>query len=116
MSATASALPLSWGSEAEDLHPVPAYGEERMMILLHEQCHIRRKDHLVKFLAVLILSVYWFHPLVWIAFRCMSADMEMSCDEMVLERLGERRKGRLQQMPSGICCTEAYGAGDPGVR
>ena len=62
------------------------------MILLHEQCHIRRKDHLVKLFAVLILAVYWFHPLVWIAFRCMSADMEMSCDEMVLERLGSGGK------------------------
>lgn len=72
--------------------PFRLTAEERMMILLHEQCHIRRKDHLVKFLAVLILSVYWFHPLVWIAFRCMSADMEMSCDEMVLERLGSGGK------------------------
>ena len=72
--------------------PFRLTAEERMMILLHEQCHIRRKDHLVKLLAVLILSVYWFHPLVWIAFRCMSADMEMSCDEMVLERLGSGGK------------------------
>lgn len=66
--------------------------EQRGIILLHEQCHIRRKDHLVKLFAVLILAVYWFHPLVWIAFRCMSADMEMSCDEMVLERLGSGGK------------------------
>ena len=66
--------------------------EQRGMILLHEQCHIRRKDHLVKLFGVLILAVYWFHPLVWIAFRCMSADMEMSCDEMVLERLGSGGK------------------------
>ena len=46
----------------------------------------------MKLFAVLILAVYWFHPLVWIAFRCMSADMEMSCDEMVLERLGSGGK------------------------
>ena len=38
--------------------PFRLTAEERMMILLHEQCHIRRKDHLVKLLAVLILSVY----------------------------------------------------------
>ena len=72
--------------------PFRLTGAQREMILLHEQCHIRRRDHLVKLLAVLILSVYWFHPLVWIAFRCMSADMEMSCDEMVLERLGNGGK------------------------
>ena len=72
--------------------PFRLTGAQREMILLHEQCHIRRRDHLVKLLAVLILSVYWFHPLVWIAFRCMSADMEMSCDEMVLERLGSGGK------------------------
>lgn len=69
--------------------PCHLHGEQRRMILLHEQYHIRRKDHLVKVLAFLLLSVYWFHPLVWAAWFCMCRDMEMSCDEKVLELLGE---------------------------
>lgn len=69
--------------------PCHLQGEQRRMILLHEQYHIRRKDHLVKILAFLLLSIYWFHPLVWAAWFCMCKDMEMSCDEKVLEILGE---------------------------
>lgn len=69
--------------------PCHVEGEQRQMILLHEQYHIHRKDHLVKLLAFFLLAVYWFHPLVWAAWFGMCKDMEMSCDEKVLELLGE---------------------------
>lgn len=68
-------------------------GGQRELVLLHERYHIRRKDHLVKLFSFGLLAVYWFHPLVWAAWRGMCRDMEMSCDEKVLEQLdGERRK------------------------
>lgn len=57
---------------------------EREYIIKHEQYHIRRRDYLVKFMAMLLTVVYWFHPLVWISYFCMVRDMEMSCDEYVL--------------------------------
>lgn len=66
--------------------------EQREMVLLHEQCHIRRKDHLVKYLSFGLLALYWFHPLVWAAWFGMCRDMEMSCDEKVLELLGGKRR------------------------
>jgi len=62
--------------------------EERSYIILHEQTHIKRLDHVVKFLAFLILCIHWFNPLVWLAFIMMSSDMEMSCDEKVLQKMG----------------------------
>ncbi len=62
---------------------------ERNYILLHEQTHIRRKDHIIKILAFLTLSIHWFNPLVWIAFMLMSTDMELSCDEKVLKEMNE---------------------------
>jgi beta-lactamase regulating signal transducer with metallopeptidase domain len=65
---------------------------ERSYILLHEQTHIQRKDHIIKILAFLILSIHWFNPLVWIAFLLMSADMELSCDEKVLKEMNEEIK------------------------
>jgi len=65
---------------------------ERRYILLHEQIHIRRKDYIIKILAFLILSIHWFNPLVWIAFRLMSKDMELSCDERVLKEMDENIK------------------------
>ncbi|MDE7414753.1 MAG: M56 family metallopeptidase [Lachnospiraceae bacterium] len=57
---------------------------ERQCILAHERFHIRRKDYLIKSFAYLLANVYWFHPLVWIAYRLMCIDMEMSCDEKVI--------------------------------
>ena len=63
--------------------------EERAYILLHEQTHIDRKDHIIKLFAFLILSIHWFNTLVWIAFILMSKDMELSCDERVLKEMDE---------------------------
>lgn len=57
-------------------------------ILLHERHHIRRGDHVFKLLAWLTLCLHWFNPLVWVAFLLAGRDMEMSCDEAVIRRLG----------------------------
>lgn len=65
---------------------------ERGYILLHEQTHIKRRDHLVKCAAYGILCLHWFNPLVWAAFFGMAADMEQSCDEGVLQTLGDAWK------------------------
>jgi beta-lactamase regulating signal transducer with metallopeptidase domain len=62
---------------------------ERDYIILHEQTHIRRLDHIVKLVAFLALSIHWFNPLVWVAFVCCMKDMEMSCDEAVMKKMGD---------------------------
>jgi len=62
-------------------------------ILEHERTHIRRKDYLIKPIAFLALILHWFNPLMWLCFALMSRDMEMSCDESVLRRLGDGAKG-----------------------
>jgi beta-lactamase regulating signal transducer with metallopeptidase domain len=68
--------------------------QERRYILAHEQCHIRRHDPLWRLLAFALLAVYWCNPLAWVAFFCMTRDMEMSCDEAVIESFGsESKKG-----------------------
>ena len=61
-------------------------------IVLHEQTHIKRFDHISKAVAYLILCVHWFNPLAWAAFLLMSIDMEMSCDEHVLKLIGLEKK------------------------
>ena len=68
--------------------PFGLEGESLSYVLAHERVHIRRADHLVKLLAFLLVTVHWFNPLVWLAFHLMTKDMEMSCDEKVLEELG----------------------------
>lgn len=61
-------------------------------IILHERYHVRRKDHILKPLALLALTIHWFNPLVWVSFFLAVKDMEMSCDEAVLQRLTEEEK------------------------
>ncbi|MBR6521522.1 MAG: M56 family metallopeptidase [Oscillospiraceae bacterium] len=61
-------------------------------VLAHERFHLKRRDHIIKPLAFLILVLHWFNPLVWLAFYLMVRDMEMSCDEKVLSRDESIRK------------------------
>ena len=68
--------------------PPGLFGQERQYIILHERTHIRRFDHVFKFVAYFILCLHWFNPLAWVAFLLMGVDMEMSCDERVLKELG----------------------------
>ena len=62
--------------------------KEQEYIILHEQHHIRRFDHIFKALAFLALTIHWFNPLAWLAFGLACKDMEMSCDEAVIHKLG----------------------------
>lgn len=61
---------------------------EREYILLHERTHLRRGDHIVKLISFLALAAHWFNPLMWISYRLMVRDMEMSCDERVMKTAG----------------------------
>ena len=69
--------------------PFHMSAREQAFILAHERYHIHRRDTVVKPLGFLLLAVYWFNPFVWLSYYLMTQDMEMSCDEAVLQRLGE---------------------------
>ena len=53
-------------------------------VLAHEQAHVRRRDPLVQWLALLNRAMFWFHPLAWWLERRLSALAEQACDEAVL--------------------------------
>lgn len=65
---------------------------EEDYILLHEQTHIRRLDHIIKPFFFLVTCIHWFNPLVWASFFLMSKDMELSCDEKVVNKMGSNIK------------------------
>ncbi len=54
-------------------------------IVTHEFIHIKRLDYLIKPLSVLAVCVHWFNPVVWLSFFLSQKDMEMSCDEKVID-------------------------------
>lgn len=72
--------------------PVHLSENEKIYVLLHEQTHIKRLDHIVKPVFFLVTCIYWFNPLAWIAFFLMGEDMELSCDEKVVKQLGSSIK------------------------
>ena len=70
---------------------------ERRFIVAHERHHIHRGDPLWKLLGYIALCLHWFNPLVWLAFSLAGKDMEMSCDEAVIKRLGEHIRADYSQ-------------------
>lgn len=62
---------------------------DRENVIAHETAHIKRKDHIIKPLAFLLLAVYWFNPLVWVSYGLLCRDIELACDEKVIQALSE---------------------------
>lgn len=56
-------------------------------VLEHEKAHLRRCDHLWKPLGFLLLTVYWFNPMMWIAYILFCRDIELACDEKVIKEM-----------------------------
>lgn len=64
--------------------PSSMSGETLDLVIHHETAHLQRHDHWWKPLGYLLLAVYWFNPLCWIAYILLSRDIEMACDEKVI--------------------------------
>ena len=63
-------------------------------VLTHERTHIRRLDHWWKLLGYVLLSIYWFNPLMWVAYVLFCRDLEGACDEKAIRTLDQQaRKG-----------------------
>lgn len=87
---------------------------EREFVLAHERVHAARKDYLVKLLAWLARSMHWFNPLAWLAFALLEHDMEMSCDEAVVRRLGmDVRQDYSRALVALSCDTPQIGSCPP---
>jgi beta-lactamase regulating signal transducer with metallopeptidase domain len=84
--------PLVWwtGRSLEPLLVMPSALVERLSdaelrwVMTHEAAHIRRRDHLVRWLEWLVVVAFWWNPVVWMARRQLHAAEELHCDELVL--------------------------------
>ncbi len=58
---------------------------EKEYILLHERTHIKHGDWITKIIGMIAIAVHWFNPLAWFAYKLFEQDIEMNCDESVVE-------------------------------
>ena len=74
--------------------PAGMSNQERCYILEHERTHLDKGDHWIKMIGFLALALHWFNPLVWVAYILLCKDIEMACDERVVQFMElDERKG-----------------------
>ena len=61
-------------------------------VVAHERAHLKRHDNIWKPLGFVLLCIYWFNPLCWLAYRLFNKDIELACDEKVIKDLGKKSK------------------------
>ena len=62
---------------------------QRQNVLSHERAHLARRDHWWKPLGFALLAVYWFNPVLWLAYTLLCRDIELACDERVIRTMDE---------------------------
>lgn len=66
--------------------------EELKLIFKHELIHIIRSDSQIKLFIAFCNAICWFNPLMWIAMKKCTEDLELSCDEYVIEDCSKETK------------------------
>ena len=85
--------------------------QARAHILSHERTHLDKGDHWIKMIGFLALALHWFNPLVWAAYFLLCKDIELACDERVVQFMElEERKS----YSSALLCCSSPGLGFAG--
>ncbi len=71
--------------------------EDIIYVVAHEKAHIHRRDHWWKPLGFLLLTIHWFNPLMWLAYKLFSRGIELACDEYVIENLDKEQRADYAQ-------------------
>jgi len=67
-------------------------GAAMVSVVAHEEAHLKRRDHWWKPLGFLLLTVYWFNPLLWVAYILLCRDIEAACDEKVVRDMDAHQR------------------------
>ncbi len=71
--------------------------EDINFVVAHEKAHISRKDYIWKPLGFLLLTIHWFNPLVWLGYILLCRDIELACDERVVDKLSVNQRADYSQ-------------------
>ena len=86
----AHVTPMVWWSGAKVRMLIPSFlltdpgSEELRAVLAHELAHVRRRDHLVRWLEWLACSVFWWNPVAWWARHQLRIAEEACCDQLAV--------------------------------
>lgn len=83
--------------------------EDVKQMIMHEYVHYQHKDHIWSLFRMIIVSLYWFHPFMWLAASCSKKDAELFCDEATIRRLGEEERFRYGAMLVRFAGDSAWG-------
>lgn len=64
----------------------------RRAIVSHELAHLRRRDHWVRWVELLVLSLFWWHPVLWLVRSRLHEEAELCCDAWVMWLLPQGRR------------------------
>lgn len=87
--------------------------DSRRAVIAHELAHLKRRDHLLHWIAALVAAAYWWHPAAWWARRKMNEEAEASCDAWVTSLFPRRRRAYAEALlvTSSFLGSPAYHAG-----
>ena len=63
-------------------------------VLIHEIMHIKKFHILLNHLVNIVACLYWFNPILWLSLKYLDQDIEINCDKLVVENLGDTIKNR----------------------
>ena len=63
-------------------------------VLLHELTHIKKFDVLISYLQSITLCIHWYNPFVYVASKYINEDIEIFCDKLVIQKIGDSPKNR----------------------
>ena len=63
-------------------------------VLIHELMHIKKFHILLNHLVNIVACLYWYNPLLWLSLKYIDQDIEINCDKLVVQQLGDTRKNR----------------------
>lgn len=88
--------------------PYGLNANELFITVNHEKAHLARRDHFVKPFGFIITAVYWFNPLVWLAYILLCKDIELACDEKVIKKIGYDKKKEYTQTLLNLSIPRKY--------
>uniref|UniRef100_N2AC46 Peptidase M56 domain-containing protein n=1 Tax=Eubacterium plexicaudatum ASF492 TaxID=1235802 RepID=N2AC46_9FIRM len=77
-------------------------------MLRHELVHIKHHDLFIKYIGLLVISVHWYNPLVYVMFHEISVISEMYCDSIVISGKGEEERRKYSSLILTLATRNEY--------